>query len=62
MTLVSLPALCQSTNADLRNLLLRLDPEGMRDGLRTAAKTKSATVRGLWYSSTHVLATLHGLV
>jgi hypothetical protein len=35
----------QSTNAELRNLLLLLDPESMRDGLRTAAKTKSTTVR-----------------
>ena len=50
---VSLSAIClsvfcvwlQSANADLRNLLLLLDPESMRDGLRTAAKSnKGQTV------------------
>jgi hypothetical protein len=35
----------QNTNADLRNLLLQLDPDGMRDKLRTAAKTKQTQVR-----------------
>lgn len=34
----------QSQNADLRNLLLILDPDGMRNELRTAASTKSSTI------------------
>lgn len=41
----------QNTNADLRNLLLQLDPDGMRDKLRTAAKTKQTQVR--WKENTH---------
>mmetsp|Transcript_15218 Transcript_15218/g.25266 ORF Transcript_15218/g.25266 Transcript_15218/m.25266 type:complete len:601 (+) Transcript_15218:90-1892(+) len=34
----------QSTNADLRNLMLTLDPDSMRDKLRTAAKTRHANI------------------
>lgn len=34
----------QNTNADLRNLLLTLDPDSMRDKLRTAAKTKQSNI------------------
>jgi hypothetical protein len=51
--LLLLLLLLQSTNADLRNLLLLLDPESMRDGLRTAAKTKQITVNKAPIHSIH---------
>lgn len=34
----------QNTNADLRNLMLTLDPDSMREKLRTAAKTKQTNI------------------